>query len=123
MLTQHGCKIAPATYYAARKRRLAPSPQSVRDEELKKQIKEVYEANYRVYGTRKVWRQLNRQGRQVARCTVERLMREIGIAGAVRGKKVITTMPDPAAARARTAWTASSSLPRRTAPGSPTSHI
>lgn len=100
MLTQHGCKIAPATYYAARKRRLAPSPRSVRDEELKEQIKEVYEANYRVYGARKVWRQLNRQGRHVARCTVERLMREIGIAGAVRGKKVITTMPDPAAARA-----------------------
>ncbi|WUG33059.1 IS3 family transposase [Streptomyces sp. NBC_00459] len=100
VLTQHGCKIAPSTYYACKKRQLAPSPRSVRDEGLKEQIKEVYEANYRVYDARKVWRQLNRQGQKVARCTVERLMREIGIAGAVRGKKVITTMPDPAAARA-----------------------
>ncbi|WP_371657283.1 IS3 family transposase [Streptomyces sp. NBC_00280] len=100
VLTQHGCTIAPSTYYACKKRQLAPSPRSVRDEGLKEQIKEVYEANYRVYGARKVWRQLNRQGQKVARCTVERLMREIGIAGAVRGKKVITTMPDPAAARA-----------------------
>ena len=82
MLTQHGCKIAPSTYYACKKRQLTPSPRSVRDEGLKEQIKEVYEANYRVYGARKVWRQLNRQGQRVARCTVERLMREIGIAGA-----------------------------------------
>ncbi|HKR48358.1 MAG TPA: hypothetical protein VJT72_02050 [Pseudonocardiaceae bacterium] len=55
MLTQHGCKIAPSTYYACKKRQLAPSPRSVRDEGLKEQIKEVYEANYRVYGARKVW--------------------------------------------------------------------
>ncbi|MFE5028309.1 IS3 family transposase [Streptomyces sp. NPDC056656] len=100
VLAQHGCQIAPATYYASNKRQLAPSPRYVRDEELKEQITEVYEANYRVYGARKVWRHLNRQGQKVARCTVERLMREIGITGAVRGKKVITTMPDPAAARA-----------------------
>ncbi|WP_107473642.1 IS3 family transposase, partial [Streptomyces sp. NRRL S-813] len=99
-LTEHGCQIAPATYYAFKKRQLAPSARSVRDEELKEEIKEVYETNYRVYGARKIWRQLNRQGHHVARCTVERLMRELGIAGAVRGKKVITTMPDPAAARA-----------------------
>ena len=56
--------------------------------------------NYRVYGARKIWRELNRQGHRVARCTIERLMREIGIAGAVRGKKVITTIPDRTAARA-----------------------
>ncbi|MFF0018936.1 IS3 family transposase [Streptomyces sp. NPDC005374] len=99
-LTEHGCQIAPSTYYAAKKRQLAPSARSVRDTELKEEIKEVYETNYRVYGARKVWRQLNRQGHSVARCTVERLMRELGITGAVRGKKVITTMPDPAAARA-----------------------
>ncbi|MGW2813326.1 IS3 family transposase [Streptomyces sp. NPDC001415] len=61
MLNQHGCKIAPSTYYAVKKRQSAPSPRSVRDEELKGQIKEVYEANYRVCGARKVWRQLNRQ--------------------------------------------------------------
>ncbi|MET9325169.1 IS3 family transposase, partial [Streptomyces sp. NPDC003038] len=70
------------------------------DEELKPLINEVFTANYRVYGARKIWRELNRQGHVVARCTVERLMRETGIAGAVRGKKVITTIPDPAAARA-----------------------
>ena len=100
MLAAHGISIAPSTYYAARKRQLAPAPRTVRDEELKEQIKEIYESNYRVYGARKVWRQLNRQGHGVARCTIERLMRELGITGAVRGKKVITTMPDPAAARA-----------------------
>ncbi|MDL5206553.1 IS3 family transposase [Streptomyces sp. ALI-76-A] len=57
-------------------------------------------SNYRVYGARKVWRELSRQGHAVARCTVERLMRELGITGAVRGKKVITTIIDPAAERA-----------------------
>ncbi|MER5200760.1 IS3 family transposase [Streptomyces sp. NPDC002884] len=54
----------------------------------------------RVYGARKIWRHLNRQGVAVARCTVERLMRELGITGAVRGKKVITTVPDASAERA-----------------------
>ncbi|GAA1927254.1 hypothetical protein GCM10009753_71050 [Streptantibioticus ferralitis] len=72
----------------------------MRDEELKEQIQEVYTSNYRVYGARKIWRELNRQGYAVARCTVERLMRELGIAGAVRGKKVITTITDPAVGRA-----------------------
>ncbi|WP_326614420.1 IS3 family transposase [Streptomyces scopuliridis] len=99
-LTQHSCKIAPSTYYACKKRLETPSPRAVRDEELKELIQEVYQSNYRVYGARKVWRVLNRQGHAVARCTIERLMREIGIAGAVRGKKVITTLPDPTAARA-----------------------
>ncbi|PWI08834.1 IS3 family transposase [Streptomyces sp. NWU339] len=100
VLTQHGCQIAPAACYAARKRQSESSARTVRDAELKEQIKEVYETDYRVYGARKIWRRLNRQGQKVARCTVERLMRELGIAGAVRGKKVITTMPDPAATRA-----------------------
>ncbi len=100
MLARHGISIAPSTYYAARKRQTAPSPRNQRDEELKPLIKAVFDANYRVYGARKIWRQLNRQGHEVARCTIERLMRELGLAGAVRGRKVITTMPDPAAARA-----------------------
>jgi len=65
----------------------------VRDAELKGRITKVFEANYRVYGARKIWRELNRQGHAVARCTVERLMRELGITGAVRGKRVITTLP------------------------------
>ncbi len=72
----------------------------MRDAELKKQISEVFEANCHVYGARKIWRELNRQGRRVARCTVERLMRELGIAGAVRGKRVITTLPGGQAERA-----------------------
>ena len=72
----------------------------MRDAELKALIQEVYEANYRVYGARKVWRRTAPAGPQVARCTVERLMRELGITGAVRGKKIVTTVPDPAAERA-----------------------
>ncbi|WP_327075071.1 IS3 family transposase [Kitasatospora purpeofusca] len=100
VLTEHGCSIAPSTYCAHRKRLAPPSARTVRDEELKELIKEVYDANYRVYGARKVWREPGRQGRSVARCTVERLMRELGISGAVRGKKVITTIADPTAERA-----------------------
>ncbi|AXE76026.1 hypothetical protein C5746_39470 [Streptomyces atratus] len=72
----------------------------MRDTELKEQISEAFQANYRVYGARKIWRELNRQGHRVARCTVERLMRELGIAGAVRGKRVITTLPGGQAERA-----------------------
>ncbi|MFF4583706.1 IS3 family transposase [Streptomyces sp. NPDC001373] len=72
----------------------------MRDAELKALVHEVFTTNYRVYGARKIWRELNRQGHTVARCTVERRMREMGIAGAVRGRKVITTLVDPAVERA-----------------------
>jgi putative transposase len=65
------------------------------------EIRRVHAANYSVYGARKVWLQLNREGIGVARCTVERLMRADGLAGAVRGKVKRTTIPDPAAERAR----------------------
>ncbi len=65
----------------------------MRDEEPKERIHEVSTSNHRVYGARKIWRELKRQGHEVARCTVERLMRELGIQGAVRGKRVITTIP------------------------------
>ncbi|WP_407835155.1 IS3 family transposase [Streptomyces sp. DSM 116496] len=99
-LTEHDCKIAPSTYYAHHKRLTEPSARTVRDEELKPLIHQVFKDNYRVYGARKIWRELNRQGHIVARCTVERLMRENGIAGAVRGKKVITTIPDGSVERA-----------------------
>ncbi len=101
VLTEHDCKIAPSAYYAHLKRRQAPSARTVRDAELKTLIQEAYDANYRVYGARKIWRHLNRQGQSMARCTVERLMRELGITGAVRGKKVITTIPDPTATPGR----------------------
>lgn len=99
-LTEHDCKIAPSTYYAAKKRAVTPSARQVRDAALKELITEVHETNFRVYGARKVWRELHRQGHEVARCTVERLMRDLGITGAVRGKKVITTTPDSSVERA-----------------------
>ncbi|MGP4085824.1 IS3 family transposase [Streptomyces sp. KR55] len=100
MLSEHDCSIAPSTYYAHKQRQASPPARQVRDEELKAVIKEVFEANYRVHGARKIWRELNRQGHQMARCTVERLMRELGLKGAVRGKKVVTTVADPSAERA-----------------------
>jgi putative transposase len=91
-------QIAPSTYYAAKSR--PPSARQVRDEELCKEISRVYEENYGVYGARKIWLQLRREGVVVARCTVERLMRTLGLAGAVRGgTRRRTTVPDPAADR------------------------
>ncbi|MER6617840.1 IS3 family transposase [Streptomyces xantholiticus] len=100
VLTEHDCKIAPSTYYAHRTRLQSPSARTVRDAELKPLIQQIFEVNYRVYGARKVWRELHRRGHIVARCTVERLMRELGIAGAVRGKKLITTISDSSVERA-----------------------
>jgi putative transposase len=97
VLSQHGCLIAPSTYYDAVIR--LPSARSVRDEQLKAAITRVHAGNYGVYGARKVWLVLNREGIPVARCTVERLMRQLGLAGARRGKRRRTTVPDPAAAR------------------------
>ena len=69
-----------------------------RDLVLMEKIKRVFETNYSVYGPRKVWRQLRREGQDVARCTVERLMRDLGLAGAIRGKPVKTTVSDKGAA-------------------------
>jgi putative transposase len=88
--------IAPSTYYEHRARRSDPlrlSRRAQRDEVLCPEIRRVWEANFRVYGVRKVWRQLNREGTTVARCTVERLMRRMGLEGAVRGRKARTTIP------------------------------
>ena len=97
VLTEHGVPIAPSTYYDAIAR--GPSARAVRDERLKAHIARVHAQNYGVYGARKVWLTLNREGIAVARCTVERLMRELGLAGARRGRRVRTTRPDAAAAR------------------------
>jgi putative transposase len=97
VLREHGCPIAPSTYYDVIRR--GPSARAVRDEQLKEHITRVHQDNYRVYGARKVWLQLNREGVAVARCTVERLMRELGLAGARRGRRVRTTWPDASAAR------------------------
>lgn len=100
VLTAHGCKIAPSTYYDACVRRLQPSKRQVREEELTIEIARVHRENYSVYGARKVWLQCRREGIEVARCTVERLMRQLGLEGARRGKKKRTTIADPQAERA-----------------------
>jgi putative transposase len=93
VLTEHGCKIAPNTYWVAKKR--PPSARTVRDEYLKGEITRVHAANLGVYGADKIWTQLNREGIRVARCTVERLMRELGISGARRGRAYkVTTRAD-----------------------------
>lgn len=97
VLTEHGCVIAPSTYYDHCRR--TPSRRQRRDEWLKVEITRVYEDNFRVYGARKVWLALSRDGIRVARCTVERLMAELGLCGAVRGKTPRTTSADPAAPR------------------------
>lgn len=98
VLSEHGCAIAPSTYYEHLARK--PSARDRRDEQLAAEITRVHEAHFGVYGARKVWLQLNREGISVARCTVERLMRELGLAGVVRGKVKRTTISDPAASRA-----------------------
>jgi transposase InsO family protein len=93
--------IAPSTYHAHAARRADPDRRPVRarrDAGLMAEIRRVYEANFRVYGVRKVWRQLAREGILTARCTVARLMRAMGLQGVVRGKKLRTTVPDPASA-------------------------
>jgi transposase InsO family protein len=93
--------IAPSTYHAHAARRADPAklpPRARRDIALAADIRRVFEANFRVYGVRKVWRQLGREGRNVARCTVARLMRQLGIQGAVRGREVRTTVSSPAVA-------------------------
>jgi putative transposase len=84
-------KVAPSTYYAARARPL--SARACRDAELKVEILRVYKANFSVYGAKKVWRQLGREGTRVGRDRVARLMAELGIAGVVRGKAKRTTTP------------------------------
>ena len=90
--------ISPSTYYAAKKREENPSARDIRDEELKKEIIRVREKRGRkLYGAKKIWHELDRDGIEVARCTVERLMSEMGIAGArSRRKRPRTTMPGPA---------------------------
>ena len=92
--------IAPSTYHEHAARRADPSRVSARaqrDAELQVEIRRVFEENLRVYGARKVWCQLRREGFPVARCTVARLMRGRGLAGVVRGKPVRTTISDKAA--------------------------
>ncbi len=92
--------IAPSTYREHAARRADPSklpPRAKRDAELAGHIRRVWHDNFEVYGVRKVWRQLRREGIEVARCTVARLMRALGLQGVVRGKAVRTTISDKAA--------------------------
>ena len=94
--------IAPSVYYEHKRREREPERRSARckrDEELRVRIRRVWETNFGVYGARKVWRQLQREGVGVARCTVERLMRHQGLKGVVRGETKRTTIPDDSAAR------------------------
>jgi putative transposase len=89
--------IAPSTYHAHAARRADPAKQSARsrrDAALRIEVRRVFEANFGVYGVRKVWRQLRREGIDVARCTVARLMRAMGLQGVIRGKPVRTTVSD-----------------------------
>lgn len=83
-------QLAPSTYWSAKRR--PPSQRSIRDTELKAGIGRVHAENFGVYGAAKVWAALNREGIRVARCTVERLMRDMGLQGAVRGKPKRTTI-------------------------------
>jgi transposase InsO family protein len=92
--------IAPSTYHAQAHWRANPeaAPARVkRDAALKLEIQRVFDENFGVYGARKIWRQLQREGFEVARCTVERLMRSMGLQGVTRGKRVRTTIADKAA--------------------------
>ncbi|EJI2987718.1 IS3 family transposase, partial [Escherichia coli] len=93
--------IAPSTYYHCQQQRHHPDKRSARaqhDDWLKREIQRVYDENHQVYGVRKVWRQLLREGIRVARCTVARLMAVMGLTGVLRGKKVRTTVSRKAVA-------------------------
>ena len=94
--------IAPSTYYDHKDKQRNPdkrSSRAKRDEHLKDDIQRVWEDNFRVYGVRKIWRQLNREDIGVARCTVERLMKIQGLRGVVRGRRIKTTFPSRLAER------------------------
>jgi len=91
--------IAPATFYDNLAKQADPSrlsDRAKRDEQLKPEIERVFEQNLKVYGVRKVWHQMHREGFDIARCTVARLMKDIGIEGVIRGKKPKTTLQDKA---------------------------
>jgi putative transposase len=96
-LNTAGCSIAPSTYYSTKSR--PPSPRSLRDQVLMPILMTLWVANYRVYGARKLWLAARRAGHDIGRDQVARLMRELGIRGARRGRRHWTTRPDPTASR------------------------
>ena len=100
VLSEHGVKIAPSTYYAHKRRPV--SARAVRDEQLKTTIAWVHGHRRKgrgIAGRRKMWHLMTREGHPIAKCTLDRLMRDLGLKGVVRGKGVWTTRPDPAADR------------------------
>ncbi len=97
MLTQHGCKVAPSSYYDTRSRE--PPAREVSDERWKPIILATWRKQRRLLGARKLWLRLRREGHDIARCTVERLMRELGIAGVVRGRRKNPVDADPRESR------------------------
>jgi putative transposase len=100
VVSEHGCQITPSSYYAAKAR--PPSARTLRDAELLERIETIFADRKKgrgLAGPGKVWHLLRRDGVQVARCTVERLMRSAGLQGVRRGKKFVTTKPDSSAAR------------------------
>jgi len=94
-------EIAPSTYYEVKRREREPSARAQRDAELTQRIRKVHAENFGVYGVRKMWWQLQREGVEVARCTVERLMGQAALKGAIRGRKRRTTIPGGKAERPR----------------------
>jgi putative transposase len=97
VLTEHGCSVAPSTYYATKSN--PPSARRQRDLVMMPILLGLWAANYRVYGARKLWLAARRGGHDIGRDQVARLMRELGIRGARRGRRVFTTRADPAATR------------------------
>ncbi len=100
----HAIGMAPSTFYEQHARQSLPERQPARaqrDARLRPEIARCGHANQRVYGAKKVWKQLNREGIPVARCTVARLMKAAGLRGVVRGRRVRTTIPEPAQERPR----------------------
>jgi putative transposase len=98
VLSEHGCQIAPSTYYAARSR--PASARALRDAVLMPILLALWTANYRVYGARKLWKAARRAGHDIGRDQVARLMRELGIRGVRRGRRVFTTRRDDRTERA-----------------------
>jgi putative transposase len=96
--------FSSSSYYAYKARQANPQLQParwLRDEQLKPEIQRVFKENFCVYGAHKLWKQLKREGEAVARCTVTRLMKDLGIRGVVRGKRWKTTIADESAERPR----------------------
>lgn len=109
--------VAPSSYHEHAARLADPGRRPARarrDDDLREAIKRVHDASFGLYGTRKVWHQLRREGVAVAKCTVERLMRVMGLAGVRRGKTTVTTVSNPKARARSTRSTASSASADRT---------